>query len=168
MTSYKDMPAMQKLAIAQAIFKAVSGVVSTKGDGLRSEVDAQVVGFYEATGAKSYDINIEGRKVGTMSVTVAKEVERTVLDLQDTDAFDEWLSSDEGLDAVNDWLSDNLEKFVNDHFKSTGEVPPGVAARTVTEPEHVKGTTLRVDPAKVARALQGELPTAIAGLLGGE
>jgi hypothetical protein len=52
-----------------------------------------------------------------------------------------------------------------------GELPDGCEMADVVtpaQPERVKGTTLRVDPKKVSRALGNELPTAIAGLLGGE
>ncbi|MBR3318699.1 MAG: hypothetical protein IKG21_12855 [Atopobiaceae bacterium] len=164
---FEDMTEMQRVAAMQAVYNELGKLVSKKGDTLRSQVDEQVMGFYEATGAKSYDVNIDGQKVGTYSVTVSKASERTVLDLEDSDALDAWLATDAGLDAANDWLMGHIEQFVSDHFKSTGELPDGVVARTVTEPERVKGTVLRVDARKVARAMRGELPTAVAGLLEG-
>lgn len=164
---FEDLSEMQQLAVAQAVYKRMGSVVSTSGDGLRAKVDEQVIGFYEATGAKSYDVKIAGQKVGTMGVTVSKETERTVFDLTDSDALDAWLATDEGVDAIGQWATDHLRQFVNDYVKDTGEIPPGVTPRTVVDPPRVKGTTLRVEPAKVARALRGELPAAVAGLLGG-
>lgn len=162
----QDLTDMQRLACAQALYNRLGEYVGKKA-GLRRDVDEQVLGFYEATGAKSYDVNIHGMKVGTMSVTVSKEVEHTVFDKVDADAFASWLDTDEGLDAVVEYLRAHEEDFVRAYVADTGEIPPGVSVRTVTEPSRVKGTVLRVQPDKVASAMRGELPTVVAGLIEG-
>lgn len=158
---------MQQVLVAQALYRELGKVVSTKGDGLRSQVDAEVLDWYAKTGAKSFDVNIGGQKVGTYSVTVSKPKSERVYDLEDAEAFEGWLASDEGLDAANGFLGDHTEQFVREYAEGTGTVPPGVAVRTVETPAHAKGTVVRPDAAKLARALGGELPTVIAGLLGG-
>ena len=102
---FQELPAMQRLAIAQALYKKIAEMVSTKEpESLRSEVDEQVKGFYAATGGKSYDVNLNGKQVGTMTVNVAKESTSTVFDLADDTAFTRWLfDTDDGREACARW-----------------------------------------------------------------
>ena len=166
--NFKDLPAMQRLAIAQALYKRLAEMVSTKDpESLRSEVDGEIKAFYEATGAKSYDVNLNGQKCGTFSVNVAKESTKTVFDLVDDDAFGKWITGDEVVDIIDAFIDSHIEEFVKFAVETTGEIPDGVEPRTVTTPEYVKGTTIRIDPRKVAAALGNALPSTIAGLLEG-
>ena len=82
---------VEKLAVAQALFKVIAAAVSTKEpDSLRSRVDAETVATYEQTGAKTFDIRINGRVVGTYTVCVSKEEHRMDLAVEDRPAFDAW------------------------------------------------------------------------------
>ena len=166
---FQELPAMQRLAIAQALYKKIAEMVSTKEpESLRSEVDEQVKGFYAATGGKSYDIDINGKQVGTMTVNVAKESTSTVFDLADDTAFTRWLfDTDDGREACARYAYEHAEAFTKWLASDTGEIPDGVEVREVTVPKHIKNTTLRVDPGKVASALGNTLSPVVAGLLGG-
>jgi aspartyl-tRNA synthetase len=72
--SIRELPVMEQLAIEQALFSRLGEDVSTKNpDSLRSACDQQVVDNYRAMGAKSYDVHVNGSKVGTYSVRTSKE-----------------------------------------------------------------------------------------------
>ena len=163
---------LERLAVAQAIYKAVADIVSTKNpDGMRAQADAELMDAYTQMGVKSMDLRVEGQKVGTYSVTMAKAVpekQDARLDVEDHDRLVRWLRSDtEALDSLIEMYAD---KYAQTLFSASGEVPDGCDAVTVVtpaQPEHPKGTVLRVDTQKVAQALKGQLPEAVAGLLEG-
>lgn len=168
------MESIERLAIAQAVYKAVADVVSTKNpDSLRSQADRELRDMYDSMGVKSLDLKLEGQKVGTYSVTMAKATEEKhsrFLKVTDPAKVQAWAEENET--EFREWLSGAWEAFADYCFETYGEVPEGtevVDHMIPALPEHVKGTTLRVDPAKVAKALQGQLPAYVAGLLeGGE
>lgn len=152
-----------KLFAYQAMFKVLSDEVSTKNPrSLRSIADESVIKTYESTGAKSYDAKINGEKVGTYSVRISKAKKNEKVQVTDERAYRTW-AFENGLAQMT--VDDEL---VIQHCHTTGEVPDGAEIVTEEVPEHVAGTTLKVEPEKVAHALKGELPTVIAGLLEGE
>jgi len=171
---WNQLTDMQQLAVLQALYKQLAEQVSTKDpDSLRAHVDEQVVDWYRATGAKSFDINApSGMKVGTFSVSISKEVpekRQTVFETEDVDAFVAWLKGD-GAQSAIDFACCYADEFALWLTATTGELPEGIAATEVVtpaRPPQVKGTTLRVDVPKVASAFRAELPSAVAGLLGG-
>ena len=76
------------------------------------------------------------------------------------------------LDAYVQWCLENACMTTDDamaqrRFEETGELPAGCDLVTEETPETVAGATLKVDEAKVAAALGGELPSAVRGLLEG-
>ena len=169
MMEQKDM---ERLAVAQAVYKAVADIVSTKNpDGMRAQADAELMDAYTQMGVKSMDLRVEGQKVGTYSVTMAKAVpekQSARLDVEDHDRLVRWLKADpEALDSLMEMYADQYAQAL---FAASGEVPDGCDAATVVtpaQPEHAKGTTLRVDARKVAQALKGNLPQAVSALLEG-
>lgn len=152
----------ENLYVAQALYKAMGEYVSTKGDSLRAECDAELLSMYESEGIKSLDAKVAGKKVGTYSVTVAKEKTTTGLRTTDLDALTEWATGHGFIRTEPDY------KRIEAYFAETGEVPEGCEAYTETVPEHAKGTVLRIDPQKVAEALGASLPSTVAGMLTGE
>lgn len=170
-----ELTDVQRLAIAQAVFKAVSAVVSTKdGDSLRSECDRVLVDQYERTGAKSYDVPINGVKVGTYSVKVSKpkpkrKAPRVWVD--DGDEFAEWLASEDGAGWLRQLVEEHGDEIAFGVFYETGEIAPGCVAQPdycePAEPARVTGTTLRVDADAVAEAMGPMLGESVIGLLGG-
>jgi len=172
--SFSDYTPMEQLAIKQALFKVLAADVDTKDpDSLRGYVSADIIGRYEQTGAKSYDLRIGGMKVGTMSVTVSKETdERTERRFEVTDdaKLDAWVRGDDAQQFWDAYITSHRAEFARWYFECMGELPDGcemVEETIPAQPERVKGTTMRVDPKKVAKALGSELPGAVAGLLGG-
>lgn len=170
-----ELTDVQRLAIAQAVFKAVSAVVSTKDpDSLRSECDRVLVEQYERTGAKSYDVPINGTKVGTYSVKVSKakpkrKAPRVWVD--DGDEFAEWLASEDGAGWLRQLVEEHGDEIAFGVFYETGEIAPGCVAQPdycePAEPARVTGTTLRVDADAVAEAMGPMLGERVMGLLGG-
>lgn len=140
----------EQLAIAQAMYKHFAALVSTKDpDSLRAAVDDEMRQLYEQTGAKSFDVKLCGEKVGTYSLTIAKdkpESTETRLQVNDGNALMQWCIS-EGFAAPD------MDAILQ-HFDKCGEVPDGCEAVTVTIPAdpggHVARTTLKVDEVKVA------------------
>ncbi|MCI6274402.1 MAG: hypothetical protein MR874_06855 [Coriobacteriaceae bacterium] len=168
------MTSMERLAVAQAVFRAVAEVVSTKNpDSLRAQADADLMGMYDSMGVKSIDLKLEGKKVGTYSVTMAKATKEThekLLRVTEPQRVLEWAKDNET--EWDEFVSLAIPRFAQYCFEEYGEVPDGCEVEEVVtpaKPEHPKGTTLRVDPKNVADALQGRLPVYVAGFLeGGE
>ena len=163
---------LERLAVAQAVYKAVADIVSTKNpDGMRAEADRQLMDAYAQMGVRSMDLKVAGQKVGTYSVTLAKAVpekQAARLDVTDHGELVRWLKEDP--DAMDSLIEMYADQYAQALFAASGEVPDGCEATTVVtpaQPEHPKGTTLRVDVHKVAEALKGQLPEAVAGLLEG-
>ena len=170
-----DRKPVQQLAVAQAIYKAVGTVVSTKDpDSLRSACDAEAVRRYEAEGVKSTDILIDGLKVGTYSVKVSKakpkrKAPRAWVD--DWDAFTDWLTDEDGANWLRHLVDEHGDALASDILHETGEIAPGCVAQLdycePAEPARVTGTTLRVDTAAVAEAVGGQLGAGVTALLEG-
>ena len=176
---------MERLALMQSVYKVVADQVSTRNPGsLRHRMDEQARRDYAESGVKSRDLLVNGKKVGTYSVTMTKEVPpehhvgiRWGDGKAPVEEFSEWcdenLTKADLLDFVTDGGEDTdmMESLANWWFGATGEVPAGFERyeRDVPGMEPTfKGTTIRVSPEKVARAMGAELPGAVVGLLGGE
>ena len=159
-----NLTSIEKLTIAQALYKAIADEVSTKNPhSLRSEIDAEILDAYNTDGIKSRDLRINGEKVGTYTVRVKKAFTKDRPVLTDISAF-------------NTWLNENIEYALGyalsqpdfvDWVVKQGELPDGYELDRVEFPEAATGTTLKVDVQKVADAMGNELPSAVAGLLGG-
>lgn len=190
---------LQKLAIAQALYKVIAETVGTKDPGsLRSRMDDQIIANYGETGAKNFDIMLNGTKVGTYSIRFSKAANYQELIVTDHEAFVEWccengvakversysvkplnediteaerqayqLLMSTGVITANDVV--HTTNFALDDakrcFESTGEVPAGCEVETINEESEPIGTTLRVDPKSVAKAMGEDLPSAVIGFL---
>lgn len=164
---------IERLAVAQAMYKAVAGMVSTRDpDSLRARADADMLENYERMGMKSVDLRVNGEKVGTYSVNVSKptgaaKTSRVVVD--DSEAAYRWAMT-AAADEYEDWCIANIDRFCAYALSEFGEVADGarvVTEETAAQPERATGTVLKVDPPKVAHALGVQLPYAVAGLLTG-
>lgn len=132
---------IQRLCVAQALYKAIASAVKTRTPGnLRAMLDAELVRMYEQTGAKSFDIKDDyGTKIATASSTVKGGWEVT-----DPDAFDGW-RRESGFLAdrqVIDWgvLTDEQEEAVERFALS---ICPGAAVKVQTEVEDWTGAVSR-------------------------
>ena len=164
---------IERLAVAQAMYKAVAGMVSTRDpDSLRARADADMLGNYERMGMKSVDLRVNGEKVGTYSVKVSKptgaaKTPRVVVD--DSEAAYRWAMT-AAADEYEDWCIANIDRFCEYALSEFGEVADGAHVETEetdAQPERATGTVLKVDTPKVAHALGAQLPFAVAGLLAG-
>ena len=148
---------MEKLAVAQALYKAVGEVVGTKSaTNLRAQVDADIRELWREQAArgyapKSFDVELFGEKVGTYSIT-AHPAEpasmRMVLEVENRAQLAEW--------ALPRGFAKVAVGKVQQHVEDTGEVPPGCAAIPVHVPPREAGidrTSLRIDPQKVAERM---------------
>lgn len=158
---------LERLALAQAVYKALGSIVSTKGDSLRARLDAEVVADYPLTGVKSRDVLLHGEKVGTYAVKLTKPVDGVEARLVDAEAFIRWIrESDGGMDMLKRLVYSEPARLVK-LASCDGELPDGCRVERVVEPSRVSGAVLKVSPEKVAAALGDGLPSAVMGLLDG-
>lgn len=169
-----ELSPIQRLAVAQYIFKCVSEVVSTKDpESLRTMCDHVAIDRYEAEGAKSFDVKLDGQKVGTYSVKVSKakrSTERTVLVVDDWDAYLNECCNDLW-DYAKSYLIDASEEILDAYFTETGDVPTWAHAETrctPPEPPRAVGTTLRIDKEAMYDAMRPMLGDGVTAFLEGE
>lgn len=165
---------LQRLAVAEAMGKAIKDVTNPRGGAhgaptLRTECDDALRADFEASGTDRRRIVINGTEVGTLSARLSKPESGTRVSMSDTGEFVRWLrESDGGYDAL--WrlvTASKTNQVVLDAATADGELPDGCRVEDYEKPSAWLGTTLRVDPKKVGAALGGELPSAVIGLLGG-
>ena len=165
------MDNMEKLAVAQALYKETAKLVNGKDPGsLRSAVNSEYMELYEKTGAKSFDVKIGGEKVGTYSLKESKPTEQEeteVFSVRNYVELAQWFDQYASLRELKEFASHKLADYAQWVFETTGEIADGceiVTEITPAEPSRVTGSVLKIDPEKVAKAAQ--LPPSIAGLLG--
>lgn len=87
-----EMNDFEKLAIAQAVYKAVGAAVGTRDpDNLRGRCDAEARRAFEEDGVKSRDLRVNGVKVGTLTAKETADTRATVLRVKDRDDFTDWV-----------------------------------------------------------------------------
>lgn len=165
---------LEKLAFAQALYQKLGEIVSTKDpDSLRGLADEFYREMYETTGAKSFEVKIDGEKVGTYSVRVSKAKPSTTEEhftVTDEEKLSEWVSREINYDLAASFVFAHLERFAGWYFTETGEVPYGCELEqtvTLAQPARYSGGALKVDPMAVLGAMQGKLGPSVAGILGG-
>lgn len=163
----------ERLAIAQAIYNHLGKLVSTKDpDSLRAQADREYKALFEQTGAKSFDVRVNGSKVGTYSVKVSKakpaEEHKELVVINQTALCD--FIVDQPAKYLEQFARDYCGEFANWYLEQFGELCDGCMVDTVkieaTEPTYMGGT-LKVNAEDVANAING-LDIGIYGLLEGE
>ena len=165
-----DREDLAKLALAEALTKACKGLTDPRGgkrgaDNLRTKVDGSLRELYEQVGVKQLSVEVAGQQVGTLSARLSKGGSRAKVTVVDQNAFTRWLVEGDGADYLARLIALDEPKVLA-WAEEDGAVPDGCAPEVVEEPVSWLGTTLRVDPGKVAQALGKQLPGALAGLLG--
>lgn len=160
---------LARLALAEALTKACKGLTDPRGgrrgaDNLRTQVDGGMRELYEQAGVKQLSVEVAGQQVGTLSARLSKGGSRARVTVVDRGAFTRWLVEGDGADYLARLIALDEPKVLA-WVEEDGAVPDGCAPEVVEEPVSWLGTTLRVDPGKVAQALGKGLPQAIAGLL---
>ena len=172
-----ELSPIQRLAVAQYVFKCVSGVVSTKDpESLRTMCDHAAIDRYETEGAKSFDLKLDGQKVGTYSVKVSKgkpkrKAPRAWVD--DWDEFIDWLTHEEEADGwLRHLIEENGDALALDILRETGEIAPGCSAQPdhcePAEPPRATGTTLRIDMEAMHDVMRPMLGDGVTAFLEGE
>lgn len=163
---------VERLAIAQALYKKIAELVDTKDpDSLRSAVDRGYKELYEQTGAKSFEVKLNGQSVGNYSVRISKKKPSATSKrfmVKDYEKLAKWFVGLD-VDTVKDYAAQDLEKFALWHTEATGELPDGckIVETITTVGGEYMGGTLKVDPQEVINAMGEQLPPSIAGLLEG-
>lgn len=162
---------MQELALWKAIADAANERITTRpkgGANLRTEIDDSMIALYETTGADRVKLKLHEQEVGTLSLAFTKPKQGVEMRVTDTKKLVEWLrTTDEGADVLSTIICGiKLQEAIVNAATDYGFLPDGCAMVEVNEPKHYKGTMLKVDGLKVSRAMAGELPSAVAGLLG--
>ena len=159
---------LERLAVAQAAYKALGAMVSASDpESLRGRVDGLLREDYEEKGTDRFRLKVNGQEVGTLSARFTKETHRLVV--EDMGAFADWLVGD-GRMYLELFLRSPRGRGLVDACAAAifadGEVPAGCAV--YTEPPRFDGTVIKgCEPEKVAPALGMTLPQAVAGLLAG-
>ena len=156
---------LERLAIGTALKSKIDELIGTKdATNLRGEVDAEFIREFERTGERSFPVEVNGRKVGTMSVVTAKatpETRKKSLKITDADAYLEW--------AIGNGFIVPDDAGIKENFERAGEIPDGCEVVEVITPATdgniAKGTRLRVDADGVIDALGGYIETGVAGVL---
>ena len=169
-----ELSDLQRLAVAEAMGKAIRGMTDPRGGAhgaptLRTECDDALRADFEQDGTDRRRIVINGTEVGTLSARLSKPESgtRVVMD-KDYDLVDWLRHSDGGFDALLRLVRDGKTRdAIIAAATADGELPDGCRVESYDKPQAWLGTTLRVDPKKVGAALGAELPSAVVGLLGG-
>ena len=167
---FNELAPDQKLVVLTALNKQIGKMLDAKEPGsVRDIADHYVMSFLPDGG--NTQVRLNGKKIGTFSV-IAKEADGLDVYVSDAEAFADWVRDDDAAaNAAIEWvLADRRRRdtFARYIVELTGVVPDGIEA--YPQHPHVELSTrlTQVNPKTVADALNGELPTAIAGLLKGE
>lgn len=159
-----ELSNIQRLAVADAFVKACKDAQKQ----IRDEVDEETIKLYAESDVTQRAVQLNGQKVGTLSVTMTKPVNGSFPMIDKADEFAEWLrTSDGGLDTIKRLIAVKPDLML-EAATVDGELPDGCVMVDRYEPAHIKGTTLRVQKQKVFDALGAQLGEGIRGILGGE
>lgn len=154
----------ERLAVITAFGKAVKQAEKQ----VREEVDAQMREDFLQHGVTQKQLVVNGKKVGTISVTMTKEKVGKYPMIKSLPEFVEWLrTSDGGLDTLNRLVTIKPD-LVLEAAIADGEIPDGCELVERCEPAMMKNTTVLVQLPKVIDALGNNLGAAAAALLTGE
>lgn len=163
------MTDLEKLAVAQAAYKALGALVSTKdADSLRGKADAQLIAQFRDDGTDRKRLMVGGKEVGKLSLAVTPPKTKVQLYLDDAEALAAWLSGD-GKPYLRTFLATKdgakLLEHIADALVADGVVPDGCEAAEVAIPQSLSTKITGCRPQDVADALGGALPETFVGLL---
>lgn len=158
------MSDLEKLAVAQAVYKAVGEVVSTKDpDSLRGRESARLLEQYQEEGIDRKRLMVNGVEVGSLSVTKQQPTQylranvaepQDLLEGADPDDLREFIIAEDFVETYALWA------------RSQGILTPGVTFTQVVKDKPPTTTLRGCEPEKVAAALGEQLQAAVMGLIG--
>lgn len=163
---------LARLAVAQAVYKAMGEELSTRGkahgaDNVRTRVDDELRRLFDESSTDRLRLTVNGTDVGTIGARVTKPTSRDWFSCDSVPELVAWLRSDDGEAVLTRLVQSMGGDIAADSVAQEGELPPGCSAHHDETPGGGwGGTTLRVDVGKVRDALGDGLPAALAGLLG--
>lgn len=164
--------ALTRLAIAQAVYKAMGDQLATnggeRGNNIRTEADDMLRASFDTLGTDRIALEVNGERVGTLSARITKPTNEIDYSLTNLNELVEWLRGGEGYAVLTEVAKKQWKAVAKASVDMDGEVPPGIDASTYSVPARWDGTTLRVDVAKVRDALGTGLTAAVAGVISGE
>lgn len=157
---------LEQLARAQAMYKALGELIGTRNpDNLRGLADAEIMRDWNAGKRTSLRLTIDDVKVGELVPKVAPEHTRGIV--EDAGEMERWFS--ENPEIMHRLFLANRQKIVDWYVEKvlpeTGEIPYGVTL--YVEPEHIDGTKISINTAKVAEILGMPLQQAATKFLEG-
>lgn len=161
---------LARLAVAETMVKRLKLITDprAKERNLRQHVQDELMHQYLETGSSTFQVEVEGQKVGTASLRFTEGKSGKFPVVADYSAFARWIrESDGGMDTIVRLVNAKPD-MVLEAAMADGELPDGCELREYNEPKRASGMTLRIKPEKVEGALAGGLPQAVARLLGGE
>ena len=163
--------ALERLAVAQALYKELGEIVSTKTPySLRGMCDEDLRADFEEDGTDRRRITINGVEVGKLSVKVTKPSKPKVVQTDIAKAAT-WLREqlDERPDWLLGWLGARSAEIAQACFDATGEVPDGYEVRRDLGGEYAGTTLTGCTVEKVQQATGVLLQSEVLALLeGGE
>lgn len=140
---------MERLALLIALDKAIKPEIDRNNPrSLRAAADAELLEGYDRNGVDRMRIRVNGKSVGTISVTSVPAHTDHVAYIEDDYAFCEWFTHDgNGWTILQEFLRTQTNRtrfmeFVADYMLVEGEIPPGTKECTQVVDEKL-GTTAR-------------------------
>lgn len=161
-TEMTDSQVREALARAAALRWVAARVRAAQ-----AETDAVLVEAL-GPGGRRYATDASGREVGTVSVTRPRPAEaRDEVYVADEDALVSWLIWQGRLDEVRTVVAPWALEGILRRAGESGELPDGVAVRTVVPEARAPHVSVRMTPSQEDTLTQAlTTPTALAGLLG--
>ena len=163
--------ALERLAVAQALYKELGEIVSTKTSySLRGMCDEDLRADFEEDGTDRRRITINGVEVGKLSVKVTKPGKPKVVQTDIAKAA-MWLCAqlEERPDWLLGWIGARTDEAAQACFDATGEIPDGYEVRRDKGGEYAGTTRTGCTVEKVQQATGVLLQSEVLALLeGGE
>lgn len=148
------MDRIDGIIAAQAIYSELGKRLKTNTEGnARGELDGHFRDLRDRTGARSFDLRINGQEVGTYSFAKSKGKAAYTLRIENESAYRRWCEEN-GLMELPSVAS------VAQWVEYTGELPEGATIER-TPAETTERGTLRVDFEKVKKAVGGDFAPAL-------
>ena len=150
----------ERLTIAQALYKKLAKLVSTKDpDSLRTACDRELMQMFEDNGIDRVRLRANGVMVGNMSIRETKGKPQISFVVDDDEVFRDWCEQ-------NGYMRPDYDAIHAD-MAATGVVPDGCTVETYV-PEPTFSTVLKIDEDAVLAAYGDKLVEPVKALLEGE
>ena len=156
-----ELTPIERLVVGQALYEKLGQMVSTKDpESLRGQADRNYKALFDDTGAKTFELKIDGQKVGTYSIRQSKPKPST--STTNLEVFDKAEAIRAAANLSTDvwylYITQHIEEFASWYARQTGEALEGsmwVKEISPEIPSQYLGGTLKVDSDAVTNAVKG-------------